>query len=107
MMLRMKRKKKDLKWWQLSLIGIGCTIGTGFFLGSSIGIKIGGSSIILILILTGFTTYIVFEALAKMAVEDPQKDLFAYTQKKLLEIGRVLVMDGHIGVLNCLLWAAS
>ena len=64
MMLRMKRKKKDLKWWQLSLIGIGCTIGTGF-LGSSIGIKIGGSSIILILILTGFTTYIVFEALAK------------------------------------------
>ena len=39
-------------------------IGTGF-LGSSIGIKIGGSSIILILILTGFTTYIVFEALAK------------------------------------------
>ena len=57
-------KEKDLKWWQLSLIGIGCTIGTGF-LGSSIGIKIGGSSIILILILTGFTTYIVFEALAK------------------------------------------
>ena len=57
-------KEKDLKWWQLSLIGIGCTIGTGFF-GSSIGIKIGGSSIILILILTGFTTYIVFEALAK------------------------------------------
>lgn len=36
-----------------------------FLLGSSIGIKIGGSSIILILILTGFTTYIVFEALAK------------------------------------------
>ena len=58
------KEKKDLKWWQLSLIGIGCTIGTGF-LGSSIGIKIGGSSIILILILTGFTTYIVFEALAK------------------------------------------
>ncbi|MEC3029289.1 cell wall hydrolase, partial [Bacillus thuringiensis] len=64
------KEQKDLKWWQLSLIGIGCTIGTGFFLGSSIGIKIGGSSIILILILTGFTTYIVFEALAKMAVEE-------------------------------------
>ena len=25
------KEKKDLKWWQLSLIGIGCTIGTGFF----------------------------------------------------------------------------
>lgn len=76
------KEKKDLKWWQLSLIGIGCTIGTGFFLGSSIGIKIGGSSIILILILTGFTTYIVFEALAKMAVEDPQKGSFRIYSKK-------------------------
>ena len=56
-------------------------------LGSSIGIKIGGSSIILILILTGFTTYIVFEALAKMAVEDPQKDLFAFTQKSFWKLG--------------------
>ena len=34
----------NLKWWQLSLIGIGCTIGTGFFLGSAIGIKITGPS---------------------------------------------------------------
>ncbi|MEB8835385.1 amino acid permease, partial [Bacillus cereus] len=76
------KEKKDLKWWQLSLIGIGCTIGTGFFLGSSIGIKIGGSSIILILILTGFTTYIVFEALAKMAVEDPQKGSFRIYSRK-------------------------
>ena len=58
-----------------------------FLLGSSIGIKIGGSSIILILILTGFTTYIVFEALAKMAVEDPQKDLFVYTQKSFWKLG--------------------
>ena len=41
-----------------------------------------------------------------MAVEDPQKDLFAFIQEKLLEIG-VLVMGGHIGVLNCLLWVAS
>ena len=41
-----------------------------------------------------------------MAVEDPQKDLFAFIQEKLLEI-RVLVMGGHIGVLNCLLWVAS
>ena len=33
-----------------------------------------------------------------MAVEDPQKDRFACIQEKLLEIGRVLVTDGHIGV---------
>ncbi len=36
----------NLKWWQLSLIGVGCTIGTGYFLGSSIGIKITGPSIV-------------------------------------------------------------
>ena len=41
-----------------------------------------------------------------MAVEDPQKDLFAFTQKSFWKL-RVLAMDGHIGVLNCLLWAAS
>ncbi|XYJ24369.1 hypothetical protein ACSE3M_12560 [Bacillus velezensis] len=25
--------KGNLAWWQLSLIGVGCTIGTGFFSG--------------------------------------------------------------------------
>ncbi|MBT2669217.1 hypothetical protein J7E95_00245 [Streptomyces sp. ISL-14] len=37
---------ENLKWWQLSLIGVGCTIGTGFFLGSAIVIKITGPSIL-------------------------------------------------------------
>jgi L-asparagine transporter-like permease len=41
----------DLKWWQLSLIGVGCTIGTGYFLGSSIGIGITGPSIVFSFIL--------------------------------------------------------
>jgi len=36
-----------LKWWQLSLIGVGCTIGTGYFLGSAIGIKQTGPSIVI------------------------------------------------------------
>ncbi|WP_017149273.1 amino acid permease [Bacillus bingmayongensis] len=75
-------EQKDLKWWQLSLIGIGCTIGTGFFLGSSIGIKLGGLSIVFMLILAGFTTYIVFEALAKMTIADPQKGSFRTYSRK-------------------------
>ena len=78
---RMK-EKKDLTWWQLSLIGIGCTIGTGFFLGSSIAIKLGGPSIVLVLILAGFTTYTVFEALAKMTIADPQKGSFRTYSRK-------------------------
>jgi L-asparagine transporter-like permease len=48
-----------LKWWQLSLIGVGCTLGTGFFLGSAIGIKITGPSIVFSFILAAIGTYIV------------------------------------------------
>ena len=58
-------EESNLKWWQLSLIGIGCTIGTGFFLGSAIGIKITGPSIVLSFILAAFGTYVVYSLLAK------------------------------------------
>ncbi|MFD2682414.1 amino acid permease [Bacillus seohaeanensis] len=68
----------DLKWWQLSLIGIGCTIGTGYFLGSSIGIGITGASIVFSFILAALGTYIVFNVLAKMTAEDPQEGSFCY-----------------------------
>ncbi|MBM7585557.1 L-asparagine transporter-like permease [Bacillus pakistanensis] len=70
--------KGDLKWWQLSLIGVGCTIGTGYFLGSSIGIGITGPSIVFSFILAAIGTYIVFNSLAKMTAEDPQEGSFCY-----------------------------
>jgi hypothetical protein len=38
-------EKGDMQWWQLSLVGVGCTIGTGYFLGSTIGIKTEDTSI--------------------------------------------------------------
>ena len=66
----------DLKWWQLSLIGVGCTIGTGFFLGSAIGIKITGPSIVFSFILAAFGTYVVYNLLAKMTAQDPQEGSF-------------------------------
>jgi L-asparagine transporter-like permease len=68
----------DLKWWQLSLMGVGCTIGTGYFLGSSIGIKHTGPSIVFAFILAAIGTYIVFNLLAKMTAEDPQEGSFCY-----------------------------
>jgi L-asparagine transporter-like permease len=58
--------KGQLLWWQLSLIGIGCTIGTGYFLGSGIGIKITGPSMVFSFVLAALGTYIVFHFLAKM-----------------------------------------
>jgi L-asparagine transporter-like permease len=71
-----------LKWWQLSLIGVGCTIGTGFFLGSAIGIKITGPSIVFSFILAAIGTYIVYNLLAKMTAEDPQEGSFCYYANK-------------------------
>ncbi|MCG7334678.1 amino acid permease [Sporosarcina sp. ACRSM] len=72
----------SLAWWQLSLIGVGCIIGTGFFLASSIAIKMTGPSVILAFILAASATYIVFEALAKMSANDPQKGSFRTYAKK-------------------------
>ncbi|CAG9608553.1 amino acid permease [Pseudoneobacillus rhizosphaerae] len=72
----------NLNWWQLSLIGVGCTIGTGYFLGSTIGIKITGPSIVFSFIFAAIGTYIVYNLLAKMTAEDPQDGSFCYYANK-------------------------
>ncbi|WP_409293175.1 amino acid permease [Peribacillus sp. SCS-37] len=68
--------EKSLKWWQLSMIGIGCIIGTGFFLGSSIAIKMTGPSVLISFVVAATGTYLVFDALSKLAASDPQKGSF-------------------------------
>ncbi|WP_059103703.1 amino acid permease [Shouchella shacheensis] len=75
-------KEGNLKWWQLSLLGVGCTIGTGYFLGSAIGIKITGPSIVFSFLLAALGTYIVFNVLAKMTADDPQEGSFCYYARK-------------------------
>ncbi|MEK3886089.1 amino acid permease [Bacillus sp. FSL K6-3431] len=77
-----EKDPKKLAWWQLSLIGVGCIIGTGYFLGSGIGIMMTGPSILISFTLAGIGTYIVFEALAKMSTQDPQKGSFRSYAKK-------------------------
>lgn len=72
----------ELKWWQLSLIGVGCTIGTGYFLGTTIGIEITGPSIVISFILAAIGTYIVYNLLAKMTAQDPQDGSFCYYANK-------------------------
>jgi L-asparagine transporter-like permease len=74
--------KGSMSWWHLSLIGVGCTIGTGYFLGSAIGIKQTGSSIVFSFILAAIGTYIVYNLLAKMTAEDPQEGSFCYYATK-------------------------
>lgn len=77
-----KKQQKKIKWWQLALIGIGCTIGTGFFLGSAIAIKRAGPTVLLLFILAAIATYIVYDALSSMSVSDPQKGSFRTYAKK-------------------------
>jgi aromatic amino acid permease len=75
-------EKGDLAWWQLSLIGIGCIIGTGYFLGSAIAIKHTGPSVLLSYVLAALGTYFVYDVLARMSADDPQKGSFCAYSKK-------------------------
>ncbi len=75
-------KTKSLKWWQLSLFGVGCTIGTGFFLGSSLAIKMTGPSILISFVIAAISTYFVFDALSKMTAKEPLEGGFRSYAKK-------------------------
>ncbi|WNF38249.1 amino acid permease [Bacillaceae bacterium IKA-2] len=77
-----EKNEKPLQWWQLSLLGVACTIGTGFFLGSSIAITLAGPSVLFAYAIAGIGTYFVYEALAKMTIADPQKGSFRSYAKK-------------------------
>ncbi|HSU80295.1 MAG TPA: amino acid permease [Candidatus Angelobacter sp.] len=75
-------EEASLAWWQLSLVGIGCIIGTGYFLGSSLGIQMAGPSILISFIIAAFATYLVYEALAKMTAKEPMEGSFRSYAKK-------------------------
>ncbi|PFA70330.1 amino acid permease [Bacillus sp. AFS015802] len=66
----------NLSWWQLSFIGVGCIIGTGYFLGSAIPIQRAGSSVLIAYFVAGIGTWMVFQALAKLTAEHPEKGSF-------------------------------
>lgn len=95
-----KKNQHNMKWWQLSLFGVGCTIGTGFFLGSSIGIQMTGPSVIISFIAAGLATYLVYDALSAMMAVHPEKGSFREYAKRLSDTGPVLASDGCTAVLN-------
>ncbi|RAU98949.1 amino acid permease [Paenibacillus sp. YN15] len=75
-------REQQLPWWQLSLLGVACTVGTGFFLGSAIAIGIGGPSVLFNYALAALGTYLVFDQLARMTAEQPLEGSFrSYAQK--------------------------
>ncbi|CDN44125.1 MULTISPECIES: amino acid permease [Paenibacillus] len=71
-----------LSWWKLSLFGAGCTIGTAFFLGTGIAVRRSGFLVLPIFLAAAAATYFVYEALASMTAEQPEKGSFrAYAKK--------------------------
>lgn len=68
--------KDQLKWWQLTLLGVAGTIGTGYFLGSSLAISIGGPAVLIGYVLAAAGTYVVFDALSRMTADHPEQGSF-------------------------------
>jgi AAT family amino acid transporter len=61
---------------QVTMIGLGCTIGTGLFLGSAIAVKLAGPAVIVSFIGGAFVALTVMWALAEMSVEHPTAGAF-------------------------------
>jgi amino acid transporter, AAT family len=68
--------RRELKPHQVAMIGLGCTIGTGLFLGSAIAVKLAGPSVIVSFLLGAFVALTVMWALAEMSVEHPTAGAF-------------------------------
>jgi len=67
---------KRLSSRQVAMIGLGCTIGTGLFLGSAISVKLAGPAVILSFAAGAVIALSVMWALAEMAVEHPAAGSF-------------------------------
>jgi amino acid transporter, AAT family len=67
---------KRLSHRQVAMIGLGCTIGTGLFLGSAISVKLAGPAVILSFAAGAIIALSVMWALAEMAVEQPAAGSF-------------------------------
>jgi len=67
---------KRLSQRQVAMIGLGCTIGTGLFLGSAISVKLAGPAVVLSFAAGAVIALTVMWALAEMAVEHPAAGSF-------------------------------
>ena len=70
---------------QVAMIGLGCTIGTGLFLGSAIGVKLAGPAVLLSFAAGALVALTVMWALAEMAVEHPAPGSFGLYAEMYLD----------------------
>ncbi|WP_438444981.1 amino acid permease [Gorillibacterium sp. sgz5001074] len=81
-MANQSASKGSLSWWQLALLGMGFTTGTGFFLGSGLAIEQSGFSVVLLFLLAAIGVYFVYGALAGMIAQQALEGSFRSYSKK-------------------------
>lgn len=72
----MKKHKKGLSAWQLTMMAMGCVIGGSFFLGSAVAIQAAGPAVLISFILGGLLIYFILYALSELTVANPDSGSF-------------------------------
>ena len=75
---------RTLKGRHLQLMGMGATIGAGFFLSSGSAIHEAGPGILLAYLLTGTVIYLIMRALGELALAHPSAGSFTTYATKFL-----------------------
>lgn len=76
--------KRNLKTNQLSMIAMGCAIGTGLFLGSGLAISTAGPSVLLSYGIGAFIVLLLMGCLAEMTVAHPTSGSFGTISEKYI-----------------------
>ena len=72
----MKKHKKGLSAWELTMMAMGSVIGGSFFLGSAVAIQAAGPAVIISFILGGILIYFILYALSELTVANPNSGSF-------------------------------
>jgi amino acid transporter, AAT family len=76
--------KRELKTNQLSMIAMGCAIGTGLFLGSGLAIQTAGPSVLVSYGIGAFIVLLLMGCLAEMTVAYPSSGSFGVIAEKYI-----------------------
>ncbi|MDQ0244118.1 L-asparagine transporter-like permease [Bacillus fengqiuensis] len=76
--------KRELKTSQLTMIAMGCAIGTGLFLGSGLAIGTAGPSVLLSYAIGAFIVLLLMGCLAEMTVAHPTSGSFGTIAEKYI-----------------------
>ncbi|HZG15331.1 MAG TPA: amino acid permease [Candidatus Bathyarchaeia archaeon] len=79
-----KGLKRDLKTGQLTMIAMGCAIGTGLFLGSGLAIQTAGPSVLISYAVGAFIVLLLMGCLAEMTVAYPASGSFGIIAERYI-----------------------